>query len=102
MDGDLEDSHGLASRRYSWRLCRSARPRCSSAYDAIRDQPRPSPTERHDRLRGNFAAVAPAGSLRKWQYEVTGGGRVWYLIDDARRTCWITYAGPAHPNATDR
>jgi phosphoglycolate phosphatase-like HAD superfamily hydrolase len=36
-----------------------------------------------------------------WQYEVTGGGRIWYLIDDTRRTAWITYAGTGHPKAAD-
>jgi hypothetical protein len=29
------------------------------------------------------------------------GGRIWYLIDDERRTAWITYAGAGHPAATD-
>ena len=37
----------------------------------------------------------------QWQYEVTGGGRIWYLIDDPRRTVWITYAGTGHPKPTD-
>jgi hypothetical protein len=24
--------------------------------------------------------------LEQWQYEVSGGGRIWYAIDDARKT----------------
>lgn len=40
-------------------------------------------------------------NLERWQYEVTGGGRVWYLIDDDNRTAWLIYAGTAHPKATD-
>jgi hypothetical protein len=39
-------------------------------------------------------------SLERWQYEVTGGGHIWYVIDDANRTAWITHAGPGHPTAT--
>jgi hypothetical protein len=39
--------------------------------------------------------------LEQWQYEVTGGGRVCYVIDDVRRTAWITYAGTGHPKVTD-
>jgi len=39
--------------------------------------------------------------LEQWQYEVTGGGRIWYLVDDATRTVWLTYAGTGHPKATD-
>ncbi|MFI6445238.1 hypothetical protein [Kitasatospora sp. NPDC050543] len=40
-------------------------------------------------------------TLERWQYEVTGGGRIWYLPDDAGRTVWITYAGTGHTRATD-
>lgn len=40
-------------------------------------------------------------SFEQWQYEVTGGGRIWYLIDDLRRVTWITHAGTGHPKATD-
>ncbi|MCP9621450.1 hypothetical protein FOH10_28885 [Nocardia otitidiscaviarum] len=41
-------------------------------------------------------------AMEQWQYEVTGGGRIWYAIDDARRTVWITQAGTAHPRQTDK
>ncbi|MFF0876176.1 MULTISPECIES: hypothetical protein [Micromonospora] len=40
-------------------------------------------------------------ALPQWQYEVTAGGRVWYLVDDQTRTCWIKHAGTGHPRATD-
>jgi len=47
--------------------------------------------------------VKVAGSaLEQWQYEVTGGGRIWYAIDDARRTLWLTRAGAGHPKETDK
>jgi hypothetical protein len=36
-----------------------------------------------------------------WQFEVSGGGRVWCLIDDARRTALIIYAGTGRTKATD-
>ncbi|MGO9081642.1 MAG: hypothetical protein ACLQDY_21795 [Streptosporangiaceae bacterium] len=46
--------------------------------------------ERHHRLKGSLGTAAWKGEpLERWQYEVTGGGRIWYLIDDARRTAWI-------------
>ncbi|KUF19725.1 hypothetical protein AT728_05060 [Streptomyces silvensis] len=41
-------------------------------------------------------------TCEQWQIEVTGGGRVWYLVDVPHGTCWVTYAGTAHPRATDR
>ena len=33
--------------------------------------------------------------------EVTGGGRIWYLLDPSRRIVWITEAGTGHPKTTD-
>lgn len=39
--------------------------------------------------------------MEQWQYEVTAGGRIWYLVDSARRTLWIKAAGTGHPKATE-
>lgn len=39
--------------------------------------------------------------LPQWQIEVTGGGRVIYLLDVKRRTVWIKYAGVGHPKFTE-
>jgi hypothetical protein len=73
------------------------------AFDAIRADPRSrSAPERHHRLKGSLGTATWKGEpLERWQYEVTGGGRIWYVIEDARRTAWITYAGTGHPKATD-
>jgi hypothetical protein len=46
-------------------------------------------------------ALLKGERLERWQYEVTGGGRIWYVIDDAERIAWVTYAGTGHPKATD-
>lgn len=54
--------------------------------------------------RGDRAAPPQTGDeydLRFAHTEVTGGGRIWDLLDDADRTAWITYAGTGHPKATD-
>jgi len=84
-------------------LGRHAGPNLRRAFDAIRANPRSrSSPERHHRLKGSLATAMWKGEpLERWQYEVTGAGRVWYVIDDARRIAWITYAGPGHPEATD-
>jgi hypothetical protein len=73
------------------------------AYDAIRANPRSTVIpERQHRLKGELASGTWKGaSLERWQYEVTGGGRIWYLVEDERRTAWITYAGTGHPAETD-
>jgi hypothetical protein len=39
--------------------------------------------------------------MEQWQYEVTSGGRLWYLVDTEKRTLWLRHAGPGHPSATD-
>ena len=39
--------------------------------------------------------------LEQWEYEVTSGGRVRYVIDDAHKTAWLLYASPRHPKDTD-
>lgn len=84
-------------------LARQAPTNLRRAYDTIRANPRTmTEPERHHRLKGSLASGVWKGQAHeRWQYEVTGGGRVWYLIDDERRTAWITYAGTAHPRETD-
>jgi hypothetical protein len=58
--------------------------------------------DRQHRLKGAYGEVRVAGVLlEQWQYEVTAAARVWYAIDDDRRTLWITHAGVGHPGQTD-
>jgi len=42
-----------------------------------------------------------ADPSKHWQYEVTGGGRIWYHLGGAKRTVRIELAGVGHPKATD-
>lgn len=85
-------------------LCRQAPANTRAAYDTIRATPCPAPpTDRHHRLRRELAwAVHDGKTLEQWQYEVTAGGRIWYVVDHDARTCWLKHAGPSHPKATDR
>jgi hypothetical protein len=39
--------------------------------------------------------------MEQWQYEVTGGGRVWYCIDDASHSLIMTMASVGHPKKTE-
>lgn len=58
--------------------------------------------ERHHRLKGKLGSAMLKGEpVERWQFEVTGGGRIWYLIDDEARTAWVTYAGTGHPKRTE-
>ncbi|MFG3507944.1 hypothetical protein ACGF5F_20870 [Streptomyces sp. NPDC047821] len=84
-------------------LSRHAPGNLRRAFERIRSAPRgrDSP-ERQHRLKGALGTADFKGqSLERWQYEVTGGGRIWYILDDATRTAWITYAGTGHPKVTD-
>ncbi|KPM53421.1 hypothetical protein CcI49_30605 [Frankia sp. CcI49] len=73
------------------------------AFDAIRSRPRSRDApDRQHRLKGSLGtAVFKGQPLERWQYEVTTGGRIWYLVDDASRTVWVIHAGTGHPKATD-
>jgi hypothetical protein len=81
-------------------LCRQAPGNTLKAWEAIRSEPQPFPqTDRHHRLKGR--ELATVRGLDQWQYEVTGGGRIWYLVDPAKKIVWIRFASTGHPKATD-
>ena len=84
-------------------LCRHAAGSLRRAFDKIRATPRAMDNpDRQHQLKGALGTSTFKGQgLERWQYEVTGGGRIWYLLDDTNRTAWITYAGTGHPKATD-
>jgi hypothetical protein len=75
------------------------------AWDAMRHSPGPGPaqrTNRHHRLVGTLAHETVRGrQLPQWQIEVTSGGRIWYLLDEEKRTVWVDYAGTQHPKETE-
>ena len=85
-------------------LCAQAPGNTRTAFETIRAAPRPVPaTERQHRLKHDLAWGVHAGKrLEQWQYEVTGGGRIWYLVDQDARTVWLVWAGTGHPKPTDR
>ncbi|WP_433869804.1 hypothetical protein [Saccharopolyspora sp. CA-218241] len=58
-------------------------------------------TARHHRLKGPLGSRAFDGrELAMWQIEVTGGGRIWYVLDEERTTVWVVAAGTGHPKVT--
>ncbi|MGH8909794.1 MAG: hypothetical protein ACRD0K_25700 [Egibacteraceae bacterium] len=72
------------------------------AWRHLRTDPR-----RRDRrqrpLKGSDLGVRKIGGqvLEQWQYEVTGGGRIWYCIDEQQVTVRLTWAGADHPTRTN-
>lgn len=83
-------------------LCRQAPGNVLAAWRIMRRNPTPwTDSPRHHRLRRPLSTVEVGGKpFDHWQIEVTGGGRVWYLVDPDKATTWIVYAGPGHPKAT--
>jgi len=84
-------------------LCRQAAANTLAAWTALRTRAdNPIPTTRHHRLKGSLASASHGGTdMEQWQIEVTSGGRIWYLVDPAKRTLWIRLAATGHPGQTD-
>jgi hypothetical protein len=94
--GDLRAAKGWEQ------LCRAAPGPADEAWVAITSHPTRTDQRQHQ-LKGALATGRYDGSaLPQWQYEVTGAGRVWYLVDVASRRLVLTHAGPGHPSETDR
>lgn len=94
--GDRQAANGWAE------LVRSAPNAADHAWVAITSDAKRTDGRQHQ-LKGNLATATHRGKkLPQWQYEVSGGGRVWYLVDDEQRHLILTHAGPGHPQATDK
>ncbi|MEA2503722.1 MAG: hypothetical protein QOG36_765 [Actinomycetota bacterium] len=82
-------------------VCSAAPGNARIAWERITADPR-SRTERQHLLKGSLGTRSVNGELlEQWQYEVTGGGRLWYCIDDKRHLVWLTDATVGHPKATE-
>ena len=82
-------------------ICSAASANARVAWERITAEPRRVDTRQH-RLKSSLGTRAVNGSdLEQWQYEVTAGGRIWYCIDDDRRTVWMTDASVGHPKTTE-
>jgi hypothetical protein len=96
---------GTSDAAAGWEeLCRHALANTRRCPEVLRSDPRSGAGhDRLHRLRGDVATHRHNGrDLQQWEYEVTSGGRVRYLIDDENRTVWLIYASPRHPKDTDR
>lgn len=84
-------------------LCRQAPDNTLTAWNLLRRNPVPTVSSpRHHRLlRALATGIVKGRAYEHWQIEVTGAGRVWYLVDHDNRTVWIDHAGPGHSKATD-
>lgn len=86
----------------NWELrCDQFSDNAGNAYDWLAEDPRRH-DQRNHRLRGQLGTGSNAGhALERWQYEPTGAARIWFLIDDHKRTVWIEAVRLGHPKQTD-
>jgi hypothetical protein len=100
---DLRFGNKKAARNRE-QLCNTAATNCAAMHAQLTKDPRQAVNpSRHHRLKGDLATGKYAGrDLEQWQYEITGSGRVWFLIDDKQRKLWLTSIEPGHPSKTDR
>ncbi|MHB1510528.1 MAG: hypothetical protein ACYCST_17540 [Acidimicrobiales bacterium] len=83
------------------KLCAAAFANTRTAWERITSNPRRRDDRQHP-LRGGLGTRSVSGeAMEQWQHEVTSAGRLWYCIDDKRRTVWLTDAMPGHPKATE-
>ena len=97
---DLRFDNNGAAR--GWKeVCRQVPSNARTAWELLAAQPRRHVGRQH-RLRGSGGSAPVDGvKMEQWQYEVTGSGRIWYCIDDERRTLWWTWVGLGHPKMTE-
>jgi len=103
--GSIGCRFGTSDAADGWEeLCRHALSNTRRCLETLRADPRSGAgNDRQHRLRGDLATHRHNGrDMEQWEYEVTSGGRVRYVIDDDNRTVWLIYASPRHPKDTDR
>ena len=84
-------------------LCAEAASNTRRCFEAMRSNPlsTANPDRCHE-LYGRLGRGTVGGAeCPQWEYEVTAGGRVRYLVDEARHTVHLVYASPRHPKDTD-
>ena len=82
-------------------VCAAATNNARAAWEAITTDPRRRSRRQHP-LKDSLGQRDVNGTkMQQWQYEVTAAGRLWYCIDDANRTVWMTAVHVGHPKATE-
>lgn len=105
LAGEWELRFGTTEAANGWEdLCSQAPGPTREAWETIgrdpRDRTRP---HRQHQLRDKLANREVKGLvLEQWQFEPTGGGRIWYCPDDSKRIVWLVAATSGHPRRTDR
>jgi hypothetical protein len=100
--GGWDVRFGTSDAAKGWeKVCAAAPGNARVAWEMITADPRER-TDRQHPLKGRLGTRMVNGQdMEQWQYEVTGGGRLWYVIDDQTKTVWLTEATTGHPKVTE-
>jgi hypothetical protein len=100
--GQWELRHAETEAADGWeKLCANIPSAAIACWDALASSPLDY-SQRQKRLRAQFATRQIGGRvLPQWQFEITGGGRVWYCPDEERHLGWLTDVSIGHPSRTD-
>ncbi|MCC6438305.1 MAG: hypothetical protein IT196_25005 [Acidimicrobiales bacterium] len=85
-------------------LCKQQPGPLRDLYDRLTVDPRYTPNRQHQGPLKRPLDKARVGGveLAQWQFEMAGGARVWYAIDDEKKRVWVTKASARHPNETKK
>lgn len=84
------------------KLCAQEVGAASASYDHMAKMPR-ARGARCTRLAGAMESKLVDGkTLERWQFEMTGGGRIFYLLDDDRKIVWVEAIHFGHPKQTEK
>lgn len=99
--GEWHLKFGTSDAAKTWtELCRQLPGNMREAWERMRFNPLER-TDTQKRLSGDLGSRAIGGvDLPQWQIDVSAGGRVWYCVDEATETVWVTLASASHPGAT--
>jgi hypothetical protein len=92
--------HGTTEATTGWvEFCRVALPNAHRCPEVLRTEPLSRANwNRQHQLRGRHATREWKGSeLEQWEYEITSGDRVRYLVGPDTPTVILVYASPRHP-----
>ena len=79
-------------------LAATQRNALTDAWDFLTTDPLRT-TSRNHPLRGSLQLVTRGGETHeRWQYELTGGARIWYYVDSG--TVYLEQVHTHHPNQT--
>ncbi|AWK08356.1 hypothetical protein SSP531S_59610 [Streptomyces spongiicola] len=102
--GEYKIRFGARDVGVGWQaLCAEAPTNTADAWFTMRTGPAPAvQTSRHHQLKYDLATAFFNGKDRdQWQIEVTSGGRVWYVVEEERKTVWLLHAAAKHPKRTE-